>query len=392
VVLPSKVEAINASTVKLTLAKPYPALLQDLTTIELGTALSRTAHAKADDPYGYETGAATKPITAGAFKVDEFTSKQSMALSRFDAYWGGAAYLDRITARPVPEDGTRITLLKTGEADIVSNVPPQDIKDLESDNNIVLDSRPGQKVLNIIVNMLKPPFGPGPDAKATAFRQAVAYAIDRESIIKNILRGQGAVANSPMIPSQFGYKEAKSFSFDPEQSKKLLAQAGWDKGYKPKLFVGEGFATAAKEVAQAVQAMLREVGMDVELEVWGDYGAMVTTVLSKQPDQYAKWDLNFNSWSMLPEPSSRISQILHGGTGLVSYNGADMDALLDKQLFEVDDAKRAATLGEVQDLAMKALPYIPMYYQYYSHAWKKNLKGVRVQDSESFDLRKAWLS
>lgn len=392
VVLPTRVDAVDPKTVKLTLARPYPALLQDLTHIELGTAVSKTAHSRSDDPYGYESGIATKPITAGAFSVQQFTSKQSMVLGRFADYWGGAPYLERIEAKPVPEDGTRVTLIKTGEADIISNVPPQDIDDLKSDKSLVVDSRPGQKVLNIIVNMLKPPFGPGPDPKAIAFRQAVAYAIDRKSIVQNILRGQGDVADSPLIPAQFGFKSKATFSFDQNRAKQLLAEAGWDRNYKPKLFVGEGFATAAKEVAQAVQAMLKEVGIDADLEVWGDYGAMVNTVLSKQPDQYSKWDLNFNSWSMLPEPSSRISQILHGTTGLVSYNSQVMDSILDKQLYEVNDEKRASLLGEVQDLAMKELPYIPMYYQYYSHAWRKNLQGVRVQDSESYDLRKAWLS
>jgi peptide/nickel transport system substrate-binding protein len=392
VVLPARVEAVDATTVKAVLEKPYPAFLQDMTAIELGPLISMKAHARLPaDPYGYEGGADSKPVTPGAFKVDRFVAKESISLTRNDAYYGGAPHLDRVEFRAVAEDGTRVTLLKTGEAMVAPNVPPQEVESLQSDPDFVVDSRPGQKVLQLKMNMLKEPFGPGEDERAIKFRQALLYAIDREAIIKTLLKGQGSVADSGLIPSQFGYASTKKYPYDPNRAKQLLAEARWDSSYQPIVTVGEGFATAAKEVAETIQAMMRQVGMNAKLDVWGDFGALVRLTYSRDPNEVRKWDINFSSWSMLPEPSSRIAQILRSKNGLTNFDSPSMDALLEKQLYATNDADRKKHLAEVQQVIMDKLPYVPLYYQYFTIAWKKNLKGIAVQDTESFDLRKAWI-
>lgn len=397
-VLPERIEAIDARTVRLVFKTPYPNALQDLTYIgSLGPMISMKAHASPPgDPYGYETGADARPITPGAFKVDNFAVKESVTLSRFDSYFGGKSFLDKVEFRAVPEDGTRVTLLKTGEAQIVANIPPQDVDGLKADPNIVVDSRPGQKVLDLKTNLQKAPFGPYEDDRAIKFRQAVLYGIDREAIVKVLLKGQGSVADSLLLPSQFGYAATKKYPYDPKRARELLAQAGWDSSYEVLLHVGEGFATAATQIAQAIQANLKQIGMEVKLQVWGDFGALQKLAASADPAQIRQWDFHYSSWSMLPEPEVRIYGILHTdpkqNNGRPSPNSSPtLDALLEKMLSTPDKEERKRQLAEIQAIGMEKLPYIPLYYQYYTQAWRKNLKGVVVQNTESFDLRRAWL-
>lgn len=396
-VLPDRIEAVDAKTVKLTMPRQYPATLFFMSKFGMGVGLlSQRAHATADDPYGYTGAAIEKPITAAPFKVKEFTQKRSIALSRFDGYFGGPSFLDEISYRPVSEDSTRVTLIKTGEAEIISNVPPQDVQDLQNDRNITVDSRPGAKVLEIKANMRKPPFGPGLDPKAIKFRQAILYAIDRKAIVDKLLSKQGSVADSPIAPFQFGYAKTQEYPYDPAKAKQLLAEAGWNPSYKPVIVVGEGFATAWREIAQAIQANLRAVGMDAQLDIYGDYGASVDVTYSSDPGQVAKWDLNYSAWSMTPEPVERLPSIIRSKDdpkiNSIFFNSPSMDALLDKQLYSADQEERKRLLAEIQKVCMDQLPYIPLYYQYYTSAWRKKLQGVRVENTESYDLNQAWIS
>lgn len=393
-VLPSKVEATDPKTVRITLAKAYPPFLFQLTKYGMGGGtLSMKAHAQPPgDPYGYESGADSKPITPGPFKVNQLVQKQSLELGRFDQYYAGPPYLDKIIYRPVTEDGTRVTLLRTGEADIIANVPPQEIDGFKADSNFVVDSRPGQKVLMMKINMLKPPFGPGNTDRAVKFRQAMLYAIDREAIIKSVLGGQGSVADSPLIPSQIYYAPTKKYPFDPQKARQLLTEAGWDFSYHPQFAVGEGFAPAARDVALAIGEMLKKVGMEPRMDIWGDYGALVTATGRKagQSDR-EKWDFTFSAWSMVPEPSERIASIDRSANGLTLYDDPTLDKMLDDQLYVGDAQKKKQAMIDIQAYHMEKLPYIPLYYQFYTSAWRKKLQGVVVEDTESWDLTRAWL-
>jgi peptide/nickel transport system substrate-binding protein len=384
-----RVEAVDTGTVRLKIDKPYPDMYQDLMG-PLGIPVSVKYYQSADDPWGFNEQKLLKPVTAAPFKVRNFRPRETFELERFEGYWGGPKYLDQINNPAIAEDSTRVTLLKTGEAHLIGNVPPQDIADLQKDRNLNLDSRPGIKIQHLFYNALRTPFGP-PSAKTRAFRRAMLMAIDREAIIKNIWQDQGKVADSVLLPSQFAYKAQPLIPYDPKAAKALLEQNGWDFNYSPKFLGTQGAFTADKAFIEASVDMLREIGVKVDLQILADYSSFVQIVTNREPDNLAKWDMVITSLTMAPQPARRLWGIFGPDDVLAHYDNPELDALLDKQLNDVNDESRRKTIEEIQRFAVDECALGPMGFQNYAIAWRKELKGVKLTSQEGWDLRDAWL-
>jgi peptide/nickel transport system substrate-binding protein len=384
-----RVEVVDAQTVRLKIDKPYPDMYQDLQG-PLGIPVSVKFYQSGDDPWGFAEQKLLHPVTAAPFKVKNFRPRETFDLERFDGYWGGAKYLDSINNPAIAEDATRVTLLKTGEAHLIGNVPPQDISDLLKDKNVNLDSRPGIKIEHLFYNALRAPFGP-PSPKTRIFRRAMLMAIDRDAIVKNIWQGQGKVADSVLLPSQFAYKPQPLIPYDPKVAKQMLTEAGWDFNYTCKFLGTQGAFTADKAFIEASVDMLRQIGVKIDLQILADYSSFVQIVTNREPDNLAKWDMVITNLTMAPQPARRLWGIFGPDDVLSHYDNPELDALLDKQLADVNDESRKKTIEEIQRFAVDECALGPMGFQNYAIAWRKELKGVKLTSQEGWDLRDAWL-
>lgn len=217
-------------------------------------------------PQAYQsegTGFATKPVGTGNFKVTEFVPNDHITLQATPS-WRGAPKTSTIVFRRIPDPATRIQALRSGQIDIAQGVSPDDTLGLES---------AGFKVLNIpraqvqqITFETTTAAGPWQNKLV---RQAMNYAVDRATIVKLLLGGTTKAAAGQIVgPDAFGFNpQLKPYPYDPQKAKQLLAQAGYQDGFKVTMQATVGNFPNDKQAYEAVASYLGRVGIDVNFQV-----------------------------------------------------------------------------------------------------------------------------
>ncbi len=269
-----KVVVVDDSTVRFMMKSPDPSLLLNLASVFMGIP-SPKAYDALGDRYGVAGAVGTGP-----FKLESFTVGQQTKLVRNDDYrWGttlsknqGPAKIKNLTLREIREDSTAFLELKTGGVDMLLSVPTDFLSRIQDEKSMKLVTIPGTEVMYMPINTSVEPFT---DIKV---REAVALAVNQREIMTSLFGGMGAVANNFLISSMPESKINPRFniSFNAEQSRKLLDDAGWRvgpngiraKGGVPltvKLWTQNG--TQFKRVTEVVQAQLKAVGMNAEITI-----------------------------------------------------------------------------------------------------------------------------
>ena len=251
---PESVKIVDDYTVEITPSRPNLRLIQQI------THPNYSIIAPGSDP-------TKKPVGTGPFRFMEYVKGERIVVERNPNYWGEQAKLDKITFRFIPDDNTRALALKAGEVQLIYDAP----RELTSD----LSSTPGLKVVTSQVGAYEalyvnahgqPPHDIGADRLV---REAIASAIDKQSIVRDVWRGNAEV-NSSMIPVRIlgsAASKVQGSSFDPARAKQLLERAGWvdtdgdgireKAGRKLSLVMVVGFPTPEihRPMPEVVQAM-----------------------------------------------------------------------------------------------------------------------------------------
>ncbi len=232
----------------------------------------------------------SKPVAAGAFRLERWTPQQEIVLARNEqSVLPHPAYVDRLVIRIVPEYASRLTQLKTGETDFMEGVNPEDVKDLKQNHpEIRLETIPGRfydyvgwsnidnegyAKSNGKLIKTHPLFG------TKKVRQALTLAIHRQEILEGFLGQYGQLATGPISPVfKWAYNDTlKPYPFDPARAKQLLKDEGWedhngdgilDKGgrkFSFKLRINSGNPRRAY-ASVIIQSNLKAIGIDVEIE------------------------------------------------------------------------------------------------------------------------------
>ncbi|MDT7690411.1 MAG: peptide/nickel transport system substrate-binding protein [Acidobacteriota bacterium] len=179
-------------------------------------------------PQGYTTEQQKQtPIGTGAFKFVRYDeSQQVVDLAANDSYWGGAPALKQLRVRTILDANTLQAELRSGGIDLaaVANLQPDTYQALGQDANLKVAQYPGVNVVYLSFNATAEPLS---DARV---RQAIAYAIDRQALVKELLLGQARVANSILPEQSWAYSPGQVYNFDPEKAKQILDEAGYKAG------------------------------------------------------------------------------------------------------------------------------------------------------------------
>ena len=212
------------------LRKPFGPFLGALTLIPFGIA-SPTALKK----YGANSGTVSKdgvfipggtygtqhPTGTGPYMLQSWKVGDKLVEIRNDHYWGKKAFLRRLIFRPIPDNAARLQALQTGEIDGYDNVEPQDIATVQSSSGLKIVNRPSFNVGYVTINQAIKPFD---DIRV---RQAVAYGLDRASVVGSFYAGRGNVALNFEPPSVQGYNpNVTQYPYNPDKAKQLLQAAG----------------------------------------------------------------------------------------------------------------------------------------------------------------------
>jgi peptide/nickel transport system substrate-binding protein len=176
-------------------------------------------------PQGYTTDQQKRtPIGTGAFKFVRYDeSQQVIDLAANDAYWGGAPAVKQLRVRTILDANTLQAELRSGGVDLaaVANLQPDTYQALGQDANLKVEQFPGVNVVYLSFNATAEPLS---DARV---RQAIAYAIDRQAIVKELLLNQARVANSILPEQSWAYSPGQVYEFNPEKAKQILDEAGY---------------------------------------------------------------------------------------------------------------------------------------------------------------------
>ncbi|RPJ59713.1 MAG: ABC transporter substrate-binding protein, partial [Dehalococcoidia bacterium] len=215
----SKVEVVDPSTVKITLKEVFAPFLNHLA-MHPAAMVSPAAIEK------YKKDISHNPVGTGPFKFVSWTPGVEVVLEKNKDYWRGAPYLDQVIYRPIIEDQARLTELESGGINFLVNVLPDDLPRLKEDARFAVVEQPGMHTWWVGFNHSKEPF------KDTRVRQAMNYAVNKQSIVDNLLKGTGTLSVNPLPPVVWSYTDDfERYQYNPEKAKQLLAEAGYPDGF-----------------------------------------------------------------------------------------------------------------------------------------------------------------
>lgn len=330
-------KVIDDATVHIVLKYPFAALLSILDSSE-GSIISP----KAIKELGKDL--AKKAVGTGPYRFESWVQGQEMVLIRNDSYWGNAGEIEKIIYKSVPEDLTRVAMVESGEAQVADQVPVTELARIEKSANLNLLRTEGYGVEYIGFNFQKKPFD---DFRV---RQAIASAIEKESIISGVYNNVGKRANSTLSTKVFGYNpDQKEFPYDLNHAKELLKQAGYEKGFTATIITDE--RKERINLAEVLQSQLKGIGIDIKITTM-EYGAYLDTLANGKHEMYiggwgnATGDADYNQFNVFH--SSAIGEI-----GNYSFYGnPETDKLIEEGRREKDQQKRKAIYARAQ--AMEA--------------------------------------
>jgi peptide/nickel transport system substrate-binding protein len=321
------------------------------------------------------------PVATGAFQVTEWQKGVRIVLKRNDAYWGDKAYLDQIIIKPIVENAQRLSQLQSGDADLVVAMSPEFIPAIQADPKLQLLQSPGMHIWWIALNMHEEPM------KKKEVRQALNYAVNKAAIVNQILRGAAAVTPGPMLPNSFGTDPSiKPYPFDPQKAKDLLAAAGYPNGFTTRFWVPESGSgmIAPKEIAQVVQANLKDVGVqaDIVTQEWTSYvHDWGQTGLDKDGKPF--YGMAEMSWNFTdPDPAFWLNpNVRTDAQAPKAFNGsfysnAQVDDLLTKASGTIDKDARSGYFQQAQKIMVDDCPWIFTFSANNIAAASQRVKGV----------------
>lgn len=364
------VDVVDEYTVAFTLTEASSVFLAQISSYTTGMVSP-----KAVESAGKEFG--QNPVGTGPLKLDSWDFGSSLKLVRFDEYWGEKATVDSVTVRIVPEDASRVMMLKTGDADVVAGIPPIQIADLEADPNVKVLLETGYRTIFIGMNSSKAPLD---DVRV---RQAVNYAIDRESIIKNIMRDVAAYPDSFMVSNVIDYSAQGlgCYEYDVEKAKELLAEAGVE-NLTLKLSTPEGRYANDRQVAEVVQAMLAEVGITAQINVL-DWGAYQEQAVAGEHELFL---LGMGCPTGDPEFNLYMNFGTSGPQNYSRFSNETVDQLLSEQSMILDTQERAKIMYQIQEELKNDACSAPLYYEMQTYGSAADVDGFVIYPNENVGM------
>jgi peptide/nickel transport system substrate-binding protein len=368
------VDAPDPSTVVIHLKTPFAPLTAALAD-RAGMVMSPTQLDKLGDKFG------TDPVCVGPFKFEERVPQNSITLVKDPNYYDAdKVHLDKIVYQIITDSSIRAANLKSGDVQVADTVGTDDVESIQTDSQLSLlqtASLGYQGITFNVGNTAGVGEPPGtvdePYAQDPRIRQAFEYAIDREALVKTVFNGEYDTACGPISPeSEFSTDASQECrSYDPDQAKQLLEEAGVQTPYKLDMLVTN--TPDALEFAQALQAMVKEGGFDLELKP-----LEFTTLLDEQ-DQ-GNFQVLQLGWSGRVDPDANTTNFVgtQGSQNVAGYSNPQVDDLLDQARQTDDVAARSDLYGQVQGILQEDDPLIYVYRQRNLTGVSKKITGVET--------------
>jgi len=360
-----QVRVLDNNTIQIRMQQPNPLLFGNLAQFGHGIVKADVVKQRATSQDLWATAwMKTNAAGAGAFALERWTPGSEIVLARNEHYWAGPAKLKRIIFKIVPDAATRALLIRRGAVDMAMDLALQDLEGLKGDPNVVVREFPTTIVKYIAMNVKVKPFD---DAKV---RQAIAYAVPYDTILKQAVKGFGRPLRSPVPAGMPSHDEGVwIYRTDAARAKQLLAEAGLAGGFKTKLTVRTGFPVD-EQIAVWVQSALRPLGVDVEIE---------KLPLAGYTERLRKHDLGFfiHEWlSINNDPFYHFFWLFKQGCcNYGNYKDDEVTRLIDTTMLTTNTSVRNEASRKAQKIIMADAPWVFLYQPNYTITMRKNVKG-----------------
>lgn len=365
------IQAPDDTTVVITLTQPSPNLLSNLGGFK-GVAIVSSENVESGD-------ITTAPVGTGPFSLAEYVAGDHITLGANPDYWGGAPAIGGVEYRFISEPATALAALRAGEIDWTDVVPPQQVEELEGDEELELGVAPSSDYWYLALNERREPWS---DVRV---RQAIAYAIDRDAILQAVSYGT-ATANQLAIPEQsIWYTEYDGYSTDLERAQELLAEAGYAGGALDLLATTDYPETIT--AAQIIASNLEPLGIEVSIRQM-DFSQWL------DEQDAGNFDMLMMGWLGNIDPDDFYYSQHHsaGTSNAQGYANPEVDSLLDAARIETDQPTRADLYAQAATIIADEASYIYLYNPSVVQAWSPVVSGYEVLPDRAVRFRDVELS
>jgi peptide/nickel transport system substrate-binding protein len=329
----------------------------------------------------------TAPIGTGAFKFVRFEQLNSfIELEANPDYWEGAPNIQKLHIKSISDSNALQNELQAGTVDIAANptnFTADTFNTLNKTPNLQVVQSDGSNVRYIVFNLSSSSVN---DVK---IRQAIAYAINREKIIKELLDNQARIAHSILPPESWAYAETIKYGYDPEKARQLLQESGY-KGDAVKLSFSSSGGAALKQYAEVIQSMLTEVGIKVELDSAENQTFLEQLAKGQFQMSTAIWAGGNQDPIFLRDlfASSETPEKKTGGRNRSRYVNTEFDKIVEEAVLSVDKATAKNLYIKAQDVVANDLPLFPLWYPANMVIANKRIGNIQINASGDWSFLK----
>jgi peptide/nickel transport system substrate-binding protein len=311
------------------------------------------------------------PTGTGPFKFGGWTVKEKVILTRNDKYWGPKARLGQVVVRPISDNSARVQALQTGEINGMDLLQPQDVPTVSSNSNLKVLNRPSFNVAYVTINQSKPP------TNNLLVRKAIAYGLDRKSVVNSFYAGRAQVATQFQPPQLFGWsKNVVKYDYNPDKAKQLLQQAGLTLPVTLDFWYPTGvsrpYMPDPQRNFEAFSASLEKSGFKI-----------VAHSAPWRPDYVAKvnsgdaGNINLIGWTGdYGDPDDFIGVFFQKANPQFGFSNAKLTALLDKAEQETNLQVRTKLYQQANEMIMRdILPGVPYAHSLPALGFQRSVTG-----------------
>lgn len=387
------IKVIDDKTIEIEFEKVYAPGVTNLGNVEI---IPEHIWSKVDPgEWTKQTELLNNPVGCGPYKLTEYKTGSHVKFEAATDFFGGEVKTPNLVFKAINADTTQAEF-KGGNIDI-ANVEPLRQADIDAltSEGLKTVSYDNYMFTYMGFNLRKESLK---DAKV---RQAIMYAIDRQSILDNIVEGRGSIVNAPLLPSSWAYpeeSELEQYKYDVEKAKSLLKEAGWEdkdgdgivenaNGEKLELTIDcQNDHEVRQKTATAIQESLKAAGIAVEIDTMEYSALMDKAVANHDFDLY----MMGNTLSLDPDPkpmwaSTAISNepgVI--GYNIVAYNNPETDKLIEEGNATLDQNERKSIYGEFAKILNRDVPEAYLFCQNVERVYNPGLEGYKPSTFNEF--------
>jgi peptide/nickel transport system substrate-binding protein len=365
-----KAEAVGTDKVRLTTSSPYPALLAQL--VKLSIVPRAYVQKVGNEKFNVE------PMGSGPYRFASWQKGVRVTLAATESYWRGRPPFKTVTFQMVPDTATRIANLKTGRADIIRQLNPDDAASLKGESRLQILSGPTERTGYLFINALA---GPTKDVRV---RRAIAHAINRQLLIDALLGGYGRPVTILLTPANFGYIEGmKGYPFDPTRARQLLKEAGAE-GAEISFYTSPAYD---QRLVQAIQQMLQEVGLKVAISQTDQ----PTFLKRRQGKPEEAGSISLGRWSCACQDADGvIFPLFHSQSLWAKYANPAFDDAVTRARQTLKDDERLRHYREAFAILEQDVPGIGLYQDFAIYAARRELSWKPTANEAFFVMEMKW--